>query len=113
MTVPLFCKDCDKQFEVPYRHFQAGVVFRCPHCRGSFVPTTPIYRAVRDAFENFSSMRARARQDGARRGQDQATFERDNEIELANFRTRLVELARAMRPAGKMIKRKGWRAMFT
>ncbi|MBV8451360.1 MAG: hypothetical protein JOZ29_03695, partial [Deltaproteobacteria bacterium] len=48
--LPVVCKDCDKEFKVPYRHFQAGVVFHCPHCRGSYVPTLPMYRRVHDTF---------------------------------------------------------------
>src|SRR5579863_5452827 len=55
--VPLICKDCEKDFKVPYRHFQVGVVFHCPHCHGSFVPKLSMYRSVRDAFETFYAAR--------------------------------------------------------
>jgi DNA-directed RNA polymerase subunit RPC12/RpoP len=86
--VPLICKDCGKDFAVPYRHFQVGVVFHCPHCHGSFVPRLPIYHAVRDAFQRQA-----------------ADFEK--------FKLSLLELARSMHPAGKMVRRKGLAAMFT
>ena len=70
--LPLICKDCDKRFEVPYRHFQAGVVFHCPHCHGSFVPKMTMYRAVREAFETFYTKRRRDREEFARTGGDEA-----------------------------------------
>lgn len=111
--LPLICKDCDKPFEVPYRHFQAGVVFHCPHCHGSFVPKMTMYRAVREAFETFYTKRRHDREDFARTGSDEATFARKQESELAEFRQRLDEIARAMRPAGKMVRPKGIGAMFT
>jgi hypothetical protein len=110
-AVPVICKDCGKGFTLPYRLFQVGVVFHCPHCRGSFVPTLPMYRAVRDAFETFYARRERDKcvQDGA----DAADFSRKEATEREAFRKTLDELARAMRPAGKMVKPKGLRAMFT
>ena len=59
--VPVICKDCNQSFEVPYRHFQAGVVFHCPHCHGSFVPTSTMYRVVHAAFEAFFARQRAAR----------------------------------------------------
>jgi len=111
--VPVICKDCGKDFALPYRHFQAGVVFHCPHCHGSFVPNLPMYRAVRDAFETFYAKRKRDRDEFQRGGGDDAAFHRKQTIELEGFRKSLDQLARAMRPAGKMVKRKGLAAMFT
>jgi hypothetical protein len=111
--VPLICKDCDKRFEVPYRHFQAGVVFHCPHCHGSFVPKMTMYRAVREAFEAFYTKRRRDREEFARTGGDEVIFARKQESELAEFHQRLDQIAHAMRPAGKMVRPKGIGAMFT
>jgi hypothetical protein len=111
--LPLICKDCDKRFEVPYRHFQAGVVFHCPHCHGSFVPKMTMYRAVREAFEAFYTKRRRDREEFARTGGDQTIFARKQESELAEFHRRLDQIAHAMRPAGKMVRPKGIGAMFT
>jgi hypothetical protein len=111
--LPLICKDCDKRFEAPYRHFQAGVVFHCPHCHGSFVPKMTMYRAVREAFETFYTKRRRDREEFARTGGDEAAFVRKQENELAEFQRRLDQIAHAMRPAGKMVRPKGIGAMFT
>jgi hypothetical protein len=111
--VPVICKDCGKDFELPYRHFQAGVVFHCPHCHGSFVPNLPMYRAVRDAFEPFYARRKRDREDAVGRGDSDTALGQRQATELAAFRKSLDTLAHAMRPAGKMVKRKGLAAMFT
>lgn len=111
--VPLICKDCGKDFKVPYRHFQAGVVFHCPHCHGSFVPKTTIYRTVREAFETFYSRRKRAYEDFARVGGDETAFKLKQERELEQFRQHLDVLAQEMRPAGKMVRPKGLAAMFS
>lgn len=113
--VPLICKDCDKRFTVPYRHFHAGVVFHCPHCNGSWVPNTTIAKGTRRVFEEFWSARARA-QEAFTRGEpgfERAEFERRQAAELAAFNDRLEHLAREMTPAGKLVRRKGLRAMFT
>ena len=111
--VPLLCKDCGKGFKVPYRHFQAGVVFHCPHCHGSFVPKVDIYRTVRETFETFYARRKRDREDFARIGGDETAFRHEQERDLAQFHQMLDRLAHAMRPAGKMVKPKWLRAMFT
>jgi hypothetical protein len=112
-VVPLVCKDCGKDFSAPYRHVQAGVVFHCPHCRGSFVPTTTIDRQVHGAFEEFYAARRRARDEFAHRGGDAAALAAQQARELEQFRARLNQLAHAMSPAGKLIRRKGLGAMFS
>jgi hypothetical protein len=109
--LPLLCKDCGKLFDVPYRHFQAGVVFHCSHCHGSFVPKTEMCRAVREAFDDFYARQRRRLDDRADKG-DSST-PRIEARELEEFRAALERLAREMRPAGKMVRRKGLRAMFT
>lgn len=113
--VPLVCKDCGKDFSVPYRHFHAGVVFHCPHCNGSWVPNTTITKGTRRAFEEFRGARRRARE-AFGRGElksDRAEFERREAAQLTAFHERLQRLAREMRPAGKLVRRKGLSAMFT
>ncbi|HTT77079.1 MAG TPA: hypothetical protein VMF50_14010, partial [Candidatus Binataceae bacterium] len=110
--LPLICKDCDKRFEVPYRHFQAGVVFHCPHCHGSFVPKTPMCREVRSAFEDFLARRRAAHKELAQLDDDTGWRERQRR-DHEEFHALLERIAIAMRPAGKMM-RKGWFAsMFT
>lgn len=111
--VPVICKDCGKDFNLPYRHFKAGVVFHCPHCHGSFVPKVEMDRNVRQVFETFYARRQKAREQFERGGGDAAVFSTTQERELQEFRRTLDQLAHAMRPAGKMVKR-GWlAAMFT
>jgi hypothetical protein len=112
-VVPLVCKDCGKDFSAPYRHLRAGVVFHCPHCRGSFVPTTTIDRDVHAAFEEFYAARRRERDEFARASGDAAAFAARQARSLEEFRARLERLAHAMSPAGKLIRRKGLRAMFS
>ena len=111
--VPLICKDCGKDFKVPYRHFQAGVVFHCPHCHGSFVAKTTMYRTVHEAFERFYAKRRREREKFAADGGDQASFDRMQQRELEEFHGSLLKIAHAMRPAGKMVKPRGIGSMFT
>jgi len=111
--VPLICKDCDKNFKVPYRHFQAGVVFHCPHCHGSFVPKVTMHRTVHEVFEAFYAKRRREREEFARAGGDETAFQRKQRRNLEEFHKLLDEVARAMRPAGKLVKPRGIAAMFT
>jgi hypothetical protein len=110
--LPVVCKDCDKEFKVPYRHFQAGVVFHCPHCHGSYVPNVPMYRRVHDMFEAFYARMKRER-DAASQLVGDSAFNGKLEAELAEFQKKLQQLARELRPAGKMVRRKGLAAMFT
>jgi hypothetical protein len=108
--LPVVCKDCDKEFKVPYRHFQAGVVFHCPHCHGSYVPTLPMYRRVHDTFEAFF---ARMRQEQEKIEPGEGDFSHRLEAESAEFGKTLERIAHELRPAGKMVRRKGIAAMFT
>src|SRR5487761_924566 len=112
--VPVVCKDCNETFSIPYRHFRAGVVFYCPFCSGSYVPKSTMAREVRETFENFYARR-RAEQEAILRRQ-----EREREIfaarqasEMTEFKKRVIELGREMKPAGKLVRPKGISAMFT
>jgi hypothetical protein len=111
--VPLICKDCGKDFRVPYRHFRAGVVFHCRHCHGSFVPKMTMDRTVRETFEPFYAKRRREREEFARTGGDETAFRRKQQLDLDQFHKLLDQIALEMRPAGKMVKPKGLAAMFT
>jgi uncharacterized Zn finger protein (UPF0148 family) len=113
--VPLICKDCDKPFVVLYRNFHAGVVFHCPSCQGSWVPSTTIAKEMRQVFEDFWGPRKRARE-AFERGElklDRAEFERRQAEELTAFKERLERLAAELKPAGKLVRPKGLAAMFT
>ena len=111
--LPVICKDCDKEFKVPYRHFQAGVVFHCPHCHGSYVPTLPMYRQVHDTFETFFARMRGERDEMARSEAGGDAFSSRMDGALAEFNQVLEKLAHELRPAGKMVRRKGLAAMFT
>lgn len=111
--LPLVCKDCNRRFDVPYRHFQAGVVFHCPHCHGSFVPKRPMCTTVHAAFDEFFARRRAAREELARMTGQEAKWREQQAKDHAAFRANLERIADAMRPAGKMV-RKGWLAgMFS
>jgi len=113
--VPLVCKDCGKPFIVPYRNFHAGVVFHCPLCQGSWVPSTTIAKGMRKVFEGFWGPRKRARE-AFERGElklDRGAFERQQAEELKVFKERLAQLATELKPAGKLVRPKGLAAMFT
>lgn len=112
--VPVVCKDCNEPFTIPYRHFQAGVVFYCPSCSGSYVPKTTMARAVRETFENFYGRR-RAEREALQKRQrhEQAMLEAKQAAELETFHKRLQEMGTEMKPAGKLVRPKGISAMFT
>lgn len=113
-AVPVECKDCSEPFSIPYRHFQAGVVFYCPNCSGSFVPNTKLCRNVREAFEGFYGRRRRERERlESRRAKEVAEFEAREAAEAEAFAKQLQEMAQSAKPAGKMVKPKGLAAMFT
>ena len=113
-SVPVECKDCREPFSIPYRHFQAGVVFYCPNCSGSFVPNTKLCRNVREAFEGFYGRRRRERERREiRRTKELADFEARQVAEAEAFAKQLQEMAQSAKPAGKMVKPKGLAAMFT
>jgi predicted RNA-binding Zn-ribbon protein involved in translation (DUF1610 family) len=113
-AVPVSCKDCNEPFSIPYRHFQAGVVFYCPNCSGSFVPTSTLCRNVREAFEGFYNRRRRERaRFEERHAKEIADFEARDAAEAKAFADKLQEMAQSAKPAGKMTRPKGLSAMFT
>jgi ferredoxin len=112
--VPVACKDCNEQYTIPYRHFQAGVVFYCPQCSGSFVPTSTIVRTVLDAFEGFYALRRSEREAFERkRRRELVQFEAKQAAEMDGFNARLREIARTIKPAGKVVRKSGLASMFT
>ncbi len=112
--VPVVCKDCNETFSIPYRHFQAGVVFYCPFCSGSYVPKSTMARVVRETFEDFYAHRRTEQEAIARRQQrEREAIAAKQAAEMEAFRKRVVELGREMKPAGKLVRPKGIAAMFT
>ena len=113
-AVPVICKDCNEHFSIPYRHFQAGVVFFCPNCSGSFVPNSKLCRGVRDAFEGYYGKRRRDREQmEARHAKERASLEARETTDAEAFAKQLEDMAESAKPAGKMVKPKGLAAMFT
>ncbi len=113
-AVPVICKDCHEPYAIPFRHFQAGVVFYCPHCSGSFVPNSTLCRMVRDTFEGFYGRRRMEREAFEQwRVRELGEFEARQVAAMEGFRERLQEMAHAMKPAGKLVRPKGIAAMFT
>jgi ferredoxin len=113
-AVPVICKDCNEQFSIPYRHFQAGVVFYCPNCSGSFVPNSRLCRNVREAFEGYYARRRRDRERlEERQAKERADLEARQVAEAQAFAKQLQEMAESAKPSGKMVKPKGLAAMFT
>ena len=112
--VPVRCKDCHEIYAIPYRHFQAGVVFYCPTCSGSFVPDSVICRTVRSTFEDFYTRREREHQAFERKhARELQQLEAKQAAEMEAFEERLKRLADEIKPAGKMVRPKGLASMFT
>src|SRR5438034_1207714 len=60
--IPIVCFRCSGEYTVPFRYFRAGVVFSCPHCQGTFVPTLSMVRGVEEALAQFHARWRRAHQ---------------------------------------------------
>jgi hypothetical protein len=71
-----------------------------------------MYRRVHDTFEAFYARMRRERDQMIQSGSE-ATFSEKLEAELSGFQHALQQLAHELRPAGKMVRRKGIAAMFT
>ena len=112
--VPVICKDCNQPWTIPFRLFEAGVVFHCPVCSGSFVPKSSMYRTVRETFEGFYNRRRTEREAFARKqAKEAAAFQARQAAEMAQFKQTLDDLAHSMKPAGKLERPKGLASMFT
>ncbi len=112
--VPVICKDCNEPWTIPYRLFQAGCVFHCPSCSGSFVPKSQMYRAVKETFEGFYNRRRAEREAFERRlAKEAAAFDAKQSAEMDDFKHRLDALAHSMKPAGKLVRKEGIASMFT
>src|SRR5215472_427436 len=112
--VAVVCKDCNEPFTIPYRHFQAGVVFYCPSCSGSYVPKSTMVRVVRETFESFYARRRAERESlDKRQRREQDALEAKQAAEMEAFKKRLQELGNELKPAGKMVRPKGIASMFS
>ncbi|HJQ84074.1 MAG TPA: hypothetical protein VKA21_08365, partial [Candidatus Binatia bacterium] len=107
--IPIVCFRCTGEYAVPFRYFRAGVVFTCPHCNGSFVPTLSMVRGVEEALAQFHGRWTRAFEDfHARRRRELEQFEDRQRAELERFTTDLRAIATREKPPGAPAKRKGF-----
>jgi ferredoxin len=105
--IPIVCFRCTGEYAVPFRYFRAGVVFSCPHCNGSFVPTLSMVRGVEEALAVFHGRWTKAFEElHARRRRELEQFEERQRVELEGFSTRLRTIATREKPPGAPAKRK-------
>src|SRR5206468_4564470 len=105
--IPIACFRCTGEYAVPFRYFRAGVVFSCPHCNGSFVPTLSMVRGVEEALAEFHRRWTKAFEEfHARRRRELEQFEERQRMELEQFSTRLRTIAIREKAPGAPAKRK-------
>jgi hypothetical protein len=105
--VPIQCFRCGGEYSVPFENYQAGVVFRCPFCLGSTVPTLSMVQGVRESIEGFYDKWATAFEAfHDKRRRDLELFEERQRGELEAFGVRLRRLAGRERTPGSPVKRK-------
>jgi len=84
--IPIVCRECEGEYTVAFQYLRPGVVFYCPHCQASFVPTLTTYLEIATALERFQSSWERefeAFEENRRR--ELAAFEERQRAELAQF----------------------------
>jgi ferredoxin len=107
--IPIRCFRCTGDYTVPFRYFRAGVVFYCPHCQGSLVPTLGMVRSVEEALAGFHArwkLAFEAFRERRQRELDQ--FEARQRAELDRFDEHLRQLAAREKPPGAPARRKGF-----
>src|SRR6185369_8057782 len=93
--IPIVCRQCEGEYTVAFEYLRPGIVFYCPHCQASFVPTRTTYLEIASALERFHDRWQRAFttfQENRRR--ELAAFEEKQRAELADFETRLRDFTR-------------------
>lgn len=73
--VPIECFRCHGTYAVQFRHFRAGVVFRCPYCDGSYVVTSWMHNHISAALHDFH----------LRWGQEFSEFQERRQRDLEQF----------------------------
>jgi hypothetical protein len=107
--IPIQCFRCQGEYAVPFRYFRAGVVFSCPHCQGSFVPTLGMVRAVEEALAGFHGRWTQAFADFRdRRRRELEQFEERQRGELERFSAELRAVATRGKAPGAPARRKGF-----
>jgi ferredoxin len=94
--IPIVCRACEGEYTVAFQYFRPGVVFYCPHCQASFVPTRTTYLEVTQALERFvERWQATFEVFHARRRRELEEFEARQRAELGAFEDRLRAFTRA------------------
>jgi ferredoxin len=107
--IPIACFRCQGEYAVPFRYFRAGVVFSCPHCQGSFVPTLSIVRSVEEALARFHGRWTQAFAGfHERRRREMEQFEDRQRAELEKFSAELRGIATREKAPGAPTRRKGF-----
>jgi ferredoxin len=106
--IPVRCFRCSGDYTVPFRYFRAGVVFYCPHCQGSLVPTLSMVRGVEHALAGFHARwKAAFEQFRERRQRELEQFETRQRAELERFEDELRLASTRDKPPGAPARRKG------
>jgi hypothetical protein len=107
--IPINCIRCEGGYSVPFRYFRAGVVFTCPLCQGSFVPTLSMVRSVEEALARFHGGWTKSFEDfRSRRQRELEQFEERQRGVLERFEEELRQLAKSEKAPGAAAKRKGF-----
>jgi ferredoxin len=105
--IPIVCRECEGEYTVAFQYLRPGVVFYCPHCQASFVPTRTTYLEIAKALERFHGRWEKAFdtfQEARRR--ELAEFEERQRTELADFEDRLRAFTRSGQAATGTARRR-------
>ncbi len=94
--IPIVCRECEGEYTVAFQYLRPGIVFYCPHCQASFVPTRTTYLEIATALERFSARWERefhAFEEKRRR--ELTAFEEHQQAALADFEERIRSFTRA------------------
>jgi len=104
--VPVNCFRCEGDYTVLFQYFRIGVVFYCPHCTGSFVVTSTIYKNITAALEDFQRRWNKAFTEfQEKRRRELEEFEEKQRRELEAFPDTLKAVAAGANPPGKTHRR--------
>jgi ferredoxin len=105
--IPIVCRQCEGEYTVAFQYLRPGVVFYCPHCQASFVPTRTTYLEIAKALERFQARWQTAFESfQERRRRELGEFEEHQRAELGEFEDRLRAFTRAGQAATGTARRR-------
>jgi hypothetical protein len=105
--IPILCRECEGEYTVAFQYLRPGVVFYCPHCQASFVPTRTTYLEIAKALERFQTRWETAFAGfEERRRRELGEFEERQRAELGDFEDRLRAFTRAGQAATGTARRR-------